>query len=125
MHLPLAVIIGLLAIPCVAFSQWSIDPSVNTPVVTAPEAQGSHKIVYDGHGGWFVVWHDSRDNATTDRDIYAQRFNAAGNPQWGANGVVVCDANFNQHCPKVTLDGAGGIIVSWDDPRGANDDLYA
>jgi hypothetical protein len=111
--------------PGLAFSQWSTDPSLNTPVVTALENQGSHKIVHDSHGGYFVVWHDSRDSATTSSDIYAQYFNPAGEPQWGANGTVVCNANNAQNYPKVTLDGIGGIIVSWEDERGANTDIYA
>ncbi len=111
--------------PGLAFTQWSSDPSQNTPVVTAPETQGSHKIVHDSHGGYFVVWHDSRDFATTGQDIYAQYFNPAGEPQWGANGTVVSNANDEQSHPKITPDGIGGIIVSWQDERGTDTDIYA
>ena len=111
------LLLTLFLFPGLAFSQWSNDPGLNTPVVTADDTQGSHKIIHDGHGGYFAVWYDERDSATTDSDIYAQYFNSAGEPQWGVNGTVVCNLSEDQDCPKVTLDGIGGIIVSWEDNR--------
>ena len=41
-------------------------------------------MVPDGSGGMFAVWEDYRGG--TGR-IYAQRLNAAGVPQWTANGI--------------------------------------
>jgi IPT/TIG domain len=102
-----------LVFPGMAFSQWSSDASENTPVVTADGTQGSHRIINDGNYGYFVVWQDQRDTETRGRDIYAQHFDYAGVPQWGENGIVVCDSENLEYYPKVTLDGAGGIIVAW------------
>ena len=122
----LLVVAAVLCAPAIGVAAWSSDPSVNTPVVTAVDKQGSHRIIHDGHGGFFAVWHDWRNDAATSRDIYAQHFDASGNPLWGANGVVVCNAADTQWGPKVSLDGAGGIIVTWSDYAGPGDeDIYA
>ena len=64
-----------------AGAAWSTDSSVNTPVVTAEEPQGCHRIVHDGKGGWFIAWHDQRDEGTTNWDIYAQYFDCNGTHQ--------------------------------------------
>lgn len=103
-------------------AEWSSDPSVNTPVVTVTGEQKSQKIVHDGQGGYFVVWHDQRDG---NWDIYAQHFDNDGEAQWAENGIVVCDDGLRQQCPKIILDGSGGIIISWEDDRSGNYDIYA
>jgi hypothetical protein len=60
-------------------------------------------------------------------DIYAQRVNAAGVPQWSANGVALCTAVDVQSYPSIIADGAGGAIVGWRDLRIASfgEDVYA
>ena len=121
----LFVVAAVLCAPAIGVAAWSSDPSVNTPLVTAAEHQGSHRVIHDGHGGFFAVWHDMRDSATTYKDIYAQHFDASGDPEWGTNGVVVCNATDWQQSPKAALDGVGGIIVTWEDARGGAPDIYA
>ncbi|HKW15847.1 MAG TPA: FlgD immunoglobulin-like domain containing protein, partial [Candidatus Krumholzibacteria bacterium] len=80
----------------------------------------------DGAGGAFVTWYDFRSG--THPDIYAQRLNAAGVPQWTSGGVAVCVATDDQFLPSVIADGAGGAIIAWHDGRtgGVNNaDIYA
>lgn len=84
-------------------------------VCTAASFQGSPELVSDNAGGIIVVWYDYR--SVTNYDVYAQRLNAAGAPQWTANGVALCTATGDQHTPRVVGDGAGGAIVSWADGR--------
>src|SRR5262249_3423658 len=50
-------------------------------------------------------------------DLYAQRVNGAGVPQWTPGGVPVCTANAGQFLTTVVPDGAGGVIVAWEDDR--------
>lgn len=95
-------------------AQWSNDATVNTPVCTATDDQTNTAIVYDGSGGAIIVWSDNRSG---NYDIYAQRVNAAGVPQWTANGIAVCTASGNQFFPIVISDGAGGAIITWTDYR--------
>jgi hypothetical protein len=79
----------------------------------------------DGAGGAIVTWHDYRRGLNSDTDIFAQRVNALGAPQWTANGVSLCNQPGNQLYPSVVADGAGGAVVCWYDERGTTPNLYA
>jgi hypothetical protein len=84
--------------------------------------QGVH-MAPDGEGGAFVVWQEQRNTVS---DIYAQRIDMYGKPLWAADGVPVCTASDYQYAPRVTADGAGGVIVTWWDFRSAtSNDIYA
>jgi hypothetical protein len=76
----------------------------------------------DGQGGAIAAWQDGRTDAG---DIYAQRVNSTGVPQWTADGVGLCAATGMQETPAAVADGAGGAIVGWADVRGADRDVYA
>jgi len=81
-------------------------------------------MVSDGAGGAILSWYDNRNG---NDDIYAQRVNASGVPQWPANGVAICtDAN-SQVRPAIASDGANGAIIAWEDSRNviSGTDLYA
>ena len=81
----------------------------------------------DGQGGAFVAWEDQRAPATGG-DIYAQRINAAGALLWDSAGVPVCVFSRRQLNPTLVSDDAGGVIITWQDNRGAfgtYDDAYA
>ena len=48
-----------------------------------------------------------------------------GVTQWAIDGVAVCNAPGDQVSAAVHPDGAGGVIVAWEDFRdGQNSDLY-
>ncbi|MFH1381958.1 MAG: hypothetical protein ABIH70_03595 [Chloroflexota bacterium] len=102
---------------------WPSNPSQNVPVVTAPGTQDGSSSTSDGSGGIIMVWHDNRSG---NNDIYAQQLNAAGFPQWAADGVPICMADGNQISPRITSDGAGGAFISWQDYRNGTDyNIYA
>jgi len=120
-----ALVLSLtITLPAVVLADWSHDPSTNTPVVTANSTQGSHRIISDGECGFFAVWHDYRNEMTSGWDIYAQRFDAEGNPLWGTNGLPVCTADGTQLNPKICLDGSGGCVISWEDYSGSYVRIY-
>lgn len=101
-------------------SQWLAD---GLPVCQASGSQVAPKLVSDQAGGVIVVWTDARSGTNK---IYAQRLDANGQRLWTpADGIPVCGASGAQFNPAVVTDGAGGIIVAWQDRRGADDDLYA
>ncbi|PKQ28728.1 MAG: hypothetical protein CVT63_01380 [Candidatus Anoxymicrobium japonicum] len=80
-------------------------------------------ITSDGAGGAIVTWQDKRSGVW---DIYAQRVNSAGAPQWTANGVLLRNiGGSGAYSPTITTDGAGGAIVTWYDYRSYHSNIYA
>ena len=100
--------------------QWT---NQGVQICGAMNTQYYARVVADGAGGAIVVWQDLRNGV--NYDIYAQRVNSAGVPQWTANGVPLCVAANNQQNHRIVPDGAGGAIVSWEDPRSGTADIYA
>ncbi|MBI5474256.1 MAG: T9SS type A sorting domain-containing protein [Ignavibacteriae bacterium] len=99
--------------------QWTAN---GVAISTTSVAQGSPKIASDGSGGAIVTWHDG---SAGGRDIYAQRINSAGVVQWTANGVAIATAANDQLSQMIASDGSGGAIITWEDFRGGNYDIYA
>jgi hypothetical protein len=99
--------------------QWTSD---GVEVCNYLYFQGSPVITTDGNGGAIIAWEDGRAGA---QDIYAQRLNAAGEPQWAEHGIPVCNASQNQISPYIVSDGADGAIVVWEDLRDGTPDIYA
>jgi Calx-beta domain-containing protein/beta-propeller uncharacterized protein DUF5122 len=50
---------------------------------------------------------------------------SVGEAQWVTDGRALCTANGNQVGPAIISDGAGGAIVTWQDIRNGNPDIYA
>ena len=93
--------------------QWTAD---GVALCTAANYQAYPTIVSDGAGGAIVTWQDGRSGyRNSAADIYAQRVNALGVPQWTADGVALCTAASSQGSPTIVSDGAGGAIVTWQD----------
>lgn len=99
--------------------QWAAN---GVAVCTADNNQLFAAIVADGAGGAILAWQDGR---LGDPDIYAQRLNGSGVPQWTADGVPVSSALYEQQSPRMVTDGSGGAVISWDDDRNLNGDVYA
>jgi hypothetical protein len=100
-------------------AQWTAN---GVALCTAAGNQVSSAITSDGAGGAIIAWSDGRGAGF---DIYAQRVNASGAVQWTANGVALCTAAGTQYSPTIIADGAGGAIITWQDRRGADYDIYA
>jgi len=86
----------------------------NLPLCAAAGDQSAPVYISDGNGGGIAVWSDQRAG---NYDIYAQRLDANGDAMWPAYGVVVCKAAGDQVNPQAVSDGAGGVIVAWEDGR--------
>jgi len=89
-------------------------------VCTASYGQKNPVIVSDGSGGAIIAWEDYR-NVTTAADIYAQRINDVGIPEWNANGVCVSSGPIiNMINPDIVSDGYGGAVIVWQESDGSN-----
>jgi hypothetical protein len=103
---------------CSCVAQWTTD---GVPISTAILGQYHPAIVSDGSGGAIITWEDGRNGNT---DIYAQRVNPSGSPQWTTDGAAICTALSTQDEPVLVSDGSGGAIITWEDMR-REWDIYA
>ena len=101
-------------------------PADGAALCTAPAPQAFPRLVSDGSGGAIVTWYDFRPSDTS-LDIYAQRVTSAGvvDPAWPLNGRALCLAPGAQFDPSIVSDGAGGAIVTWEDPRDGTSHIFA
>ena len=99
--------------------RWKAD---GIPICDLPSSQSWPLIVEDTEGGAIFVWGDTRHG---NQDSYAQRVDAEGNKLWNAEGVPVCTHPTLQDDLNAIGDGAGGVIVVWEDWRNGNQDVYA
>jgi hypothetical protein len=97
------------------------DPD-GVPVCTITGAQRFPEAVSDGAGGAVITWQDYRGAVS---DIYAQRIDAAGTRLWHTTGLAICAATGDQYYPRISPDGTGGGIITWEDWRDGNGDIYA
>src|ERR1043166_6122286 len=93
-------------------------------VCNAPGDQRGISMVGDDASGVFIAWQDHR---ALDWDLYALRVlgNAVRAPGWVANGVAVTQAGDDQLAVRAARDGAHGVLLAWQDHRGADWDVYA
>jgi hypothetical protein len=89
----------------------------------------THSMIADGNGGFIIGWVDSR--ALPSSVVHLQRFTLNGqvDPQWPQGGLALADSGYGVGAPSLVSDGAGGVIVVWDDARDTSDvvaeDIYA
>lgn len=116
----LPLVLTLILFPVLANAQWA---TTGTLVSAMPNDQRYITSCSDGAGGAFIAWEDLRVDFNSD--LYVQRINAAGVPQWTAQGLGVCTLTGAQWQPRLVSDGAGGAIVAWTDSRNGTLDVYA
>lgn len=122
----------LSAAVSIASAQWidvnnNFEDSLHMPVSTAPSTQ-KNPITLTSYpdGGYFVIWEDDRNTATTKTDIYAQKFDKNGNRLWTVDGVPVSNGPNSQHYTfssnqdyrnrhNACTDSAGGFYISYSD----------
>jgi len=107
------------------FSQWNTNTAINSAVALAPKSQNNVHSVSDSNGGIVMTWDDNRNSATTQDDIYAQRLNKSGVRKWVLYGIAVCNNAGSQKSPSIVEAGNGSSIITWEDNRAGNYDIYA
>jgi len=88
--------------------------NAGVPLGKGIDFQHDAQIVPDGTGGAIFAWWDERND---HGDIYAQRLDASGTPQWAINGIGICTDPAQQWKPSMVGDGFGGAILTWLDYR--------
>ena len=96
-------------------AQWTDDPSLNTPIVIESGDQVQPKVARAADGGAYISWFDNR---TGGFDVYMQRIDANGEPQWQENGILIADRSFSSTQDyDLTVDDEGHAIVAFRDDR--------
>lgn len=72
--------------------------------------------------GLICTWKDNRNG---NYDIYAQRINPIGQPQWTPTGLLVCANPNDQLNPNLAVDNMNGTIITWQDSSLVDFDIRA
>ena len=108
----------LLVVAPSARADWPNSPAQAVGIQAGPgDVYGYRKplVVPDGQGGALVLWSDNR---TGDYDVYAQRLDSDGVPQWAAGGITVQGGAGDQKDVVGVPDGVGGAILAFSDDWG-------
>lgn len=101
-------------------ASWTANGLV---VCNATGSQNFPQMVADDADGAILVWRDYRGGSAAD--LYAQRINQNGTRLWATDGFAVSSAVGYQVAPAIVADGAGGVVLAWEDDRNSNADIYA
>jgi hypothetical protein len=107
-----------------AWAAWPHDPFTNLRVASAAIYQWTPAAVPDGAGGALIAYVTGLGGFY---DIRAQHVTADGTiaPGWPSSGVAICSATGDQTHPAAVSDGAGGMLIAWEDGRaGSQRDIY-
>jgi hypothetical protein len=101
-------------------------PAGSNFMVNFPEGTVSTYVAptaaMDALGNFIIAWEDDRNSSLYGSEIYAQRYDDAGNPL-GVNFYVNDDeGNDEQDSPSAAMDASGNFIITWRDHR--NSDIY-
>lgn len=97
-----------------SFAQWKSNETTPSMVSAAPDFQYAVLYSIDDDGNSFYVWADYRSNLI---DLYAQKLDAKGTPQWTKDGLRIgriLDKSTFIYTPKlIKPDGKGGAYILW------------
>jgi len=101
---------------CKAIDDQSLELSDVITLCDDPANQKSPDVYSSIDGSYIFAWEDSRNSVTSD--IFYQQLKN-GNFQHASNGIVLCDADFNQKKPQIDLydEIDNKYIIFWDDLR--------
>jgi len=100
-------------------AQWS--PNGN-PICVGGGSKVDSQICSDSIGGAIITWIDYRSGNSS---VYAQKVNSNGDLQWTSSGVPICIGTEYIGTIQICSDGDDGAIVTWQDERSGNRDIYA
>jgi hypothetical protein len=120
-NLLLALSLGALAlVPPAAFSQWSSDPMQNLGVAVKPSDQVQPKIRATPDGGCYISWFDDDPdgNPPYGYDVFLQRLDVNGVPQFAAGGIQLADLGFSStEDYGLDVDEDGNAVLAFLDDR--------
>lgn len=99
--------------------QWGLN-GVTTGKIKG--RQFSQVLDGDNSGSVYIAWLDRRDNKT---EIFAQKFNAAGKPEWEDDGIPVSNSqNPEKSYLQLSFDGKEGAIMVFKEKSKTGEGIY-
>jgi len=92
-------------------------------ICTAGNEQILTDMASDDLGCTYLAWHDYR--TSYHANIRLQKLDPSGTPLWGEGGLKVTDNVSEDMIPRMTTDGANGVIVTWERDVSGYSDVYA
>lgn len=87
MHLPTDSDLRAQRLDATGARQWG---DTGAAIAVVPGYVQDFDMTSDAAGGAFFIWRDERlVSGVASKDVYVQRLNAAGQPQWGTDGQVL------------------------------------
>ncbi len=101
---------------CVTVDEETLVVSDEIDLCTFSGNQKSPNVHSTLDGSYLFAWEDSRGSVTSN--IYFQQMQN-GNFIYDVNGIVMCDADFNQFNPQIDLydENSNKYMIYWDDLR--------
>ncbi len=106
------------------------EPEQGVPIAVAERNLENPLFCNDGQGGAYITWEEwGRDGE--DIVVRAQNLNAEGQPVWGEDGLIICDAEDFQfrdasrwRAESINSFGNDGCIIRWADFRTGSPAIY-
>jgi hypothetical protein len=115
----------VLGFTSLAWAGWPARPDTNLLICGRGGEQTVPKVAVTSDGGCYVCW---QDLASGNYDIYLQRLNANGVPQWTQGGLLISNHPQDTWITDydMTVDSADHAIIAINDIRSGDDwDIYA
>jgi hypothetical protein len=115
-----SLILLFLAPASRARAQWSSDPMANLGVAVKTSDQVQPKIRPMPDGGCYISWFDNNPNGNPPYgyDVYLQRLDINGMPQWAAGGIRFADLGMSSTQDYgLDVDAEGNALLAFLDDR--------
>ena len=102
---------------CAEINDYSLEVNNFDLCVVAGSNQKTPNVYSAISGSNLFAWEDSRNGVTSD--LFYQEMSSNGSMVHDDNGIVLCDADFNQLSPKIDIydEVTNSYIIYWDDMR--------
>ncbi len=114
---------GQIYIP--AWAQWPTNADSNMVISNQSGEQTIPKVAVTSDGGCYISWYN---NSSGNYDMYLQRLDNSGIPQWRDNGILISGHQQSSWLTDydMTVDNEDNAIVTFNDIRAGGDwDIYA
>lgn len=112
---PAAALATVFALTAATHAQWSSDPGTNLGIGVQPGDQNQPKLAPTPDGGAYISW---LGNPGGGYNVYLQRIDADGNPQWDDATTLIADRAFSSTQDYgLSVDAAGHALLAFRDDR--------